>query len=90
MQRQRVEHYTKNKKCSPRITRQSAAEKAVRLEVLSSSTTIRAGSYTTGVVELTVPFQQYLLKQSTQTAGTSVLVRLKLRERIAHPRQAGH
>jgi len=50
----------------------------------------RFGAYGGGVVEFKVPFQQYVLKQAVQTAGTFVFVLSKLRERIAQPTQVGH
>jgi hypothetical protein len=48
------------------------------------------GSNIGGNVEFVVPFQQYLLKQSTQAAGTVVPVRSKLRANTAQPTQTGH
>lgn len=51
---------------------------------------IGVGSYGAGVVLLTVPSQQYLLKHVVQTSGTVVPVFSKLRDRMAQPTQVGH
>ena len=51
---------------------------------------IGVGKKGAGVVELTVPSQQYRLKHCLQTSGTAVLVRFKLLDRIAQPTQVGH
>lgn len=47
------------------------------------------GAYGGGVVLLTVPFQQYVLKHWLQMSGTAVFVRSSERLRMAQPTQAG-